>query len=118
MKVYSISLSTKQTKAHLKAIPNWSQKVQAYLACHLGTFRPRISERLKMWTKCWQCHGFRKSTRMPVSTVFAFVLKIPFMRSASSRTNARIISHEHGSHDCNGLYDWVKITEMLVLRTI
>ncbi len=29
MKVYSISLSTKQTKAHLKAIPNWSQKVQA-----------------------------------------------------------------------------------------
>src|ERR1700677_4682084 len=29
MKVYSITISTKQIKAHLKAVPNWSQKAQA-----------------------------------------------------------------------------------------
>jgi pterin-4a-carbinolamine dehydratase len=29
MKIYSIFISTRQIKAHLKAIPNWSQKAQA-----------------------------------------------------------------------------------------
>jgi 4a-hydroxytetrahydrobiopterin dehydratase len=29
MKVYSVSISTKQIKANLKAVPNWSQKAHA-----------------------------------------------------------------------------------------